>query len=132
MERFNLYTLVDITETGARRGEDPKLTRQQQNFHTVLQTIGLRVNLTYIGSPTLLTKIPKEIKFGSDYKNVSKVWNYQFDVEYAGALSVNALENDFNMIPVIANLDESIDLKVAAFDTKNPAKKNIIFVQDDK
>ena len=42
--RFIIHTLVDITETGSRRGEDPKQYRQQQNFLTVMQTIGLRVN----------------------------------------------------------------------------------------
>ena len=41
---FNLFTKVDITKTNARRGDDPFKMKQQQNYLTVLQTIGLRVN----------------------------------------------------------------------------------------
>ena len=55
-----MTTLVDITETGARRGEDPLAYRQQQNFLTVLQTIGLRTNIEYSSGPKVITGIPKE------------------------------------------------------------------------
>ena len=37
--RFTIHTLVDITETHARRGEDPKQHRQQQNFLTVYKQL---------------------------------------------------------------------------------------------
>ena len=46
---YCLHTLVDITNTGVWRKEagNEKLRDQQQNFNTVLQTIGLRANIEY-------------------------------------------------------------------------------------
>jgi len=130
--RFSLYTLVDITETGARRGEDPKLMRQQQNFLTVLQTIGLRVNPTYIKAPVVKDTLPKHIEFGKKYLNVSKFWYYTFEIEYEDALNIETLKNDFHMVPVITGLDEEILLNISVFDTQNPDKINIIFESEDK
>ena len=36
---FKLTTVVDITQTNARRGEDKKKENQQANFNTMFQTI---------------------------------------------------------------------------------------------
>jgi len=130
--RFDLYTLVDITETRARRGDDPKKVRQQQNFHTVLQTIGLRVNPTYIKAPQILDSIPKDINFGKKYKKITKLWRYSFDIEYEGALSIDILNEDFHLIPIITGLDENISFDIQAFDTKNPDDINLVFTTDDK
>jgi len=129
--RFSLYTLVDITETRARRGEDPKLMRQQQNFSTVLQTIGLRVNPTYVDPPKIIN-IPEKIEFGKIYKNIKKCWKYTFDIEYEGAINLDMLSDDFHLIPIIKDLDEEIELEITAFDTKNPDKFNILFREEDK
>lgn len=130
--KFKLYTLVDITETRARRGEDPKLMRQQQNFLTVLQTIGLRVNPTYIKAPKVEKIVPNEVGLDNSYKTKQKVWNFTFDIEYEDALSVEMLTNDFNLVPVITNLDETAKFKNNVFISKN-GKKNIVFYNiDDK
>ena len=45
MNRFELTTLVDITKTNARRGEDKLAYGQQQNYMSVVQTLGLRTNV---------------------------------------------------------------------------------------
>jgi len=124
--KFELYTLVDITETRARRGEDPKLMRQQQNFLTVLQTIGLRVNPTYIKAPNVEKIVPSEVGLDNSYKNKQKVWNFIFDIEYEDALNVEMLTNDFNLVPVITNLDETVKFKNDVFISQN-GKKNIVF-----
>jgi hypothetical protein len=130
--KFELYTLVDITETRARRGEDPKLMRQQQNFLTVLQTIGLRVNPTYIKAPNVEKIVPSEVGLDNSYKNKQKVWNFIFDIEYEDALNVEMLTNDFNLVPVITNLDETVKFKNDVFISQN-GKKNIVFYNiDDK
>ena len=50
---FRLQTLIDITETGTRRQSQDKFAyKQEANFQTVLQTIGMRVNLDYENSPS--------------------------------------------------------------------------------
>ena len=130
--RFILRTLVDITETGARRGEDPVKYRQQQNFLTIMQTIGMRVNPTYVAAPKVVLEIPNKLGLGSSYKNKQKVWTYTFDIEYEGALDIETLVNDFDLIPVITGLEETVKFNNAQFITKNDSICNISFVIDDK
>ena len=130
--RFIIHTLVDITETGSRRGEDPKQYRQQQNFLTVMQTIGLRVNPTYVKAPEVVKEVPSKLGLGTSYKTKQSVWKYVFDMEYDGALDIETLVNDFDLIPIITGLDETADFKNAHFLTKDTALTNITFQIDDK
>jgi hypothetical protein len=130
--RFVIHTLVDITETGSRRGEDPKQYRQQQNFLTVMQTIGLRVNPEYVSPPTIISEVPSKLELGTSYKTKQSVWKYVFDMEFDGALDIETLVNDFNLIPIITDLDETAKFENAHFLTKNTALTNISFQIDDK
>jgi len=130
--RFTLYTLVDITETNARRGDDPQQARQQQNYLTVMQTIGLRVNPTYVKSPEMLNGSPKQYGLGESYKNKHNIWKYTFDVDYEGALTVETLVNDFDLIPIISGLHESAKFNNNVFLSKNPTDCNIVFELNDK
>ena len=130
--RFVIHTLVDITETGSRRGEDPKQYRQQQNFLTVMQTIGLRVNPTYVKAPEVVKEVPSKLGLGTSYKTKQSVWKYVFDMEYEGALDIETLVNDFDLIPIITDLDETAKFENAHFLTKNTALTNISFEIVDK
>jgi len=130
--RFKLYTLVDITETNARRGDDPKEFRQHQNFLTVMQTIGLRVNPTYVKSPQVIKDIPSKYNLGSKYKTKQSIWEYVFDIDYDGALDVDTLVNDFDLIPIITDLDETAKFENAHFITKKSDVCNIFFEVTDK
>ena len=130
--RFTIHTLVDITETGMRRGEDPTQYRQQQNFLTVMQTIGLRVNPTYITSPEIVEDIPSKYNLGTKYKNKQNIWQYEFDIEYTDALDIDTLINDFDLIPIITGLDETVSFENDVFITKNPSINNIFFDLYDK
>ena len=130
--RFVIHTLVDITETGSRRGEDPKKHRQQQNFLTVMQTIGLRVNPTYVKAPEVVKELPSKLGLGTSYKTKQSVWKYVFDMEYEGALDIETLVNDFDLIPIITQLDETAKFENAHFLTKDTAKCNILFEIVDK
>ena len=130
--RFTIHTLVDITETGMRRGEDPTQYRQQQNFLAVMQTIGLRVNPTYITSPEIVEDIPSKYNLGTKYKNKQNIWQYKFDIEYTDALDIDTLKNDFNLIPIITGLDETVSFENDVFITKNPSINNIFFDLYDK
>ena len=130
--RFIIHTIVDITETHARRGEDPKQYRQQQNFLTVMQTIGLRVNPTYVKAPEVVKEVPSKLGLGTSYKTKQSVWKYVFDMEYEGALDIETLVNDFDLIPIITQLDETAEFDNAHFLTKDTAKCNILFEIVDK
>lgn len=122
--RFILHTLVDVTETGARRGQDPIEYKKQANYMTLYQTIGLRTNATNF-------KVTSEEKavgsMGFGYKGKQTVWTVEFDVEAEASTSVEIMESDFDLVPVIKGLDETIDLDPACFRTKKSDKCNIIF-----
>lgn len=123
--RFKLYTLVDITQTNARRGDNLFEWNQQQNFLTVLQTIGMRVNPTVDKTPELVNEFPK---FGSKYKNVKSAWCLEFAIDYDEAMDVELLNNDFDLVPFISNLDEQVTFKDSVFRTKG-TDTNIVFEQ---
>ena len=131
--RFTLYTLVDITETNARRvSRNDKEFQQQQNFLTVLQTIGLRVNPTYVSAPVVVKETPSKLGLGKDYKTKQNVWEFTFDIDYENALDIETLQNDFNLIPFISGLDETLKFENDVFLPQNHAKTNILFVISDK
>ena len=125
---FELYTLVDITESKARRGEDPLKFSQQQNFLTMLNTIGLRANPTIIKTPTVVDDFPK---FGSVHKDAKHAWRFVFDIEY-GAHSLKMLQDDFQLVPFVGGLKEDCVFDIAAFETNSVKTKNIVFKELDK
>ena len=59
---YKLYTLVDITHTGQHRNEPGKETLRwkEQNFNTLLQTLGIRANITYFASP-IMTEVKGQL-----------------------------------------------------------------------
>jgi len=129
--KFIVHTLVDITETRARRGEESFLLQQQQNYLTFLQTLGLRVNLSELVSPVAEKISIKDYNFGSNHTGNHQVWTFKFTVEYADALDIDMLENDFDLVPVITELSETVELKQAAFRTKDVQERNILFLLAD-
>jgi len=120
--RFCIKTLFDITETRARKGDDSTAMRQQQNYLTILNTIGLRVNPTYVDEPK--TSIQKLKGFG-DYEGEHCVWTYVFDIDFEGALDINTMQRDFDLIPIITGLTETVEIIPAVMRTSGD-KTNII------
>ena len=130
--RFKIHTVVDITETNARRGQADKVSLDQQaNYNTLIQTIGLRVNADPISLTTDIIDVSK-IRFGDAIKGKQRVWTFEFDNPYEGALSVDMLNNDFDLVPIITNLNETANIHNSIFCTKNPNDRNIIFEEIDK
>ncbi len=130
--RFKIHTVVDITETNARRGQADKVSLDQQaNYNTLIQTIGLRVNADPISLTTDIIDVSK-IMFGDAIKGKQRVWTFEFDNPYEGALSVDMLNNDFDLVPIITNLNETANIHNSIFCTKNPNDRNIIFEEIDK
>ncbi len=124
--RFKFHTLVDITKTEARFSKSDPTWHQQQNYLTFLQTLGLRVNVEIekLQSDTVGLD---NLNFGTAYKGNHKVWTGEFSIEYEDGLSLEMLENDFHLVPVINNLEETVKLKDCVFDTKSKQSRNIIF-----
>lgn len=125
--RFQLLTLIDITRTNARRGDDAFLQKQQQNYLTALQTISLRANPIINSVPTVTKQNLKDLDFGKKFKGEHQVWKLNFEFESADQHSVENLINDFNFVPIIKGLYETAVFDDAAFITKSDDSRNIIF-----
>ena len=128
---YKLYTLVDITHTGQTRTDPGKEAQRwkEQNFQTVLQTLGIRANVTFTQSPVIV-----ELKgnlVGFDTEDLIRVWRLDFTTdrdmlyEHDGD-PVAYLKQDFHLVPYISGLDELMDQKYAVFNTEDPGK-NITF-----
>lgn len=130
---YTLHTTVDITRTGQYRHESGKemLRWKEQNFQTVVQTLGMRANISYKSEP-----VQMEIKgsiVGFNTNNIIRVWQFSFSTEREDFYNFNGnpigyLIEDFNGIPFIAGLDESMEQSHDVFVTDGPAK-NIVFYQ---
>jgi hypothetical protein len=131
---YKLYTLVDITHTGQHRTEPGKesLRWKEQNFQTLLQTLGIRANVTFTSSP-IATELNGRL-IGFDTDTIIRVWRFDFftdrDFLYQDEKDnpVGHLINDFRLVPYIAGLDEKMEQKYAVFNPEDPGK-NIVFFQ---
>jgi len=121
--KFKIYTLVDITNTKERNPKNNLDYKRHQNYQTLLNTLGLRSNPVIIEDPVYIDK-PKEVKFGSNYKDIKQCFCFDLEGEYANSFSLDFCVNDFNLVPVFSDMDPSV------FDTKSRTKKNIVFVFD--
>jgi hypothetical protein len=122
--KFNLLTLVDITETGAHRGSSLE-AKQQANYITVIQTLGLRSNPT----PIKLSQENKSITgigFGSKYKGKQTVWHLEFEFEQEIGHTIEDILNDFALVPVIIGLNETAKINNSVFDTTGKETINLV------
>ena len=128
---YKLYTLVDITHTGQYRNEPGKEVArwQEQNFNTVLQTIGLRSNVDFRTNPEAINVSGKLV--GLEIEDIVKVWRFDFYTEQDFVFEldndpVGHLKDMFNGVPYIANLTEDMEQNYAVFVTDGP-NRNIVF-----
>lgn len=128
---YKLYTLVDITHTGQHRTEPGKeaLRWKEQNFQTVLQTLGIRSNVVFVNGPVSSEVSGRIVGFDTD--DIIRVWRFDFrtdrdHVYESNGDTVGALVEDFMLVPYIAGLDEAMEQRYAVFNTEDPGK-NITF-----
>ena len=124
--KIMLTTVVDITETHARRGDDKRLVNQQANYNTTIQTIGLRVNIQPLSCVSHVGDVSK-FGFGANIKSKQRYWEFTFDNEYEDSLTLDMLESDFDLVPIITGLDETANITNNIFRTKHPNDTNIVF-----
>ena len=127
--RCTLFTLVDITRTDARKGDNPYEYKQQQNFLTVIQTASLRSNAIINDKPSVSEIKTDNLGFGENIKGKQKVW--KVELEYENDFPLEDLINDFDLVPIITDLEETSDFTVSAFLTNGSANRNT-FVKKDK
>lgn len=125
--RFKLLTLIDITATGARRGDDYMQVKQQQNYLTVVQTIGIRSNPEIVNLPKKQTLDVTTLGFGSTYTGEKTVWSLDFVFGLNQSHNLEMLVTDFDLVPVIGELDEDITIEDWVFRTADDSLRNIVF-----
>jgi len=123
--RITLYTLVDITESGIRRGPDKLAVGQQANYDTLIQVIGLRANPEPIFVKEHSDSISK-IGFGTSFKATQTYWEFIFEMP-EGSTNLDLLQDDFDLIPIVAGLNETVKFNVSVFKTRDPSERNIVF-----
>ena len=127
---YKLYTLVDITHTGQYRHEHGKeqLWQQEQNFNTVIHTLGLRSNIFYGGRPQLLEVKGSLVGFSTD--EILRVWRFDWTTESDYYTldndALGFLKEDFHLVPYIGNLGENMIQTHRVFNPQDPGK-NIVF-----
>ena len=128
---YMLYTTVDITNTGQYRTEPGKEADRwkEQNFQTVLQTLGMRANISFNKSPKVI-EISGNV-FGFNTTNIIRVWQFEFNTERENFFKsdnnpIGYLIEDFDGVPYISGLDESMEQNYDVFVTEGLAC-NIIF-----
>jgi hypothetical protein len=122
--RYQLQTLVDITPTNARRTEDRYKYKQHQNYMTMLQTLGLRSNPSNI----VVTNKKEDAKiFGKEYTGKQTIWTVEFEIEREGGIDLELLKADYDVVPFITELDETVEFKKSVFQSNNTKYKNIVF-----
>jgi hypothetical protein len=134
MQRFTLHTLFDITETRQYRNEAGKEFpwQQQQNFVMLLQTIGMRVNPQYTTPPSVTEVNLKDYNFGTAYKGKHRIWSWEFFIEYDGGFTdaagdpLGLLVKDLHFVPMIVDLTETVNFKLAMFDSQSSDLRNIL------
>lgn len=131
---FQGYTLVDITATGAVRGTDDELPRnQQRNWETVVQCMGLRAQPQHIQAPQVQSVDLDLLEFGDFYSGEQQVWIWTWAVEQTGVYDINeqpltGLQRDFEQVPIVVGLEETARFMLPIFYPYGTIK-NIYFKQ---
>lgn len=133
---ITIYSLIDITETnvvGNRyflSDDNWNFQRnQQRNWETVVQLLGLRFKTKTIYSPKRLDNCrPAAYGFGWQYGPISNIsiWKCQCNYENNENIDLWKIREDFDKIPIITNLSESIIFSNNCFYSIGPELTNII------
>lgn len=129
MARYKITTLVDITKSNANRSETDRIRLgQQANFNSLLQTIGLRSNVSWVSDPKSETgTLPDPFQGKAAY------WLWEIDCERDDVFlkdedPVGLLKDDLHGVPVVNDLDNTADIDPSIFDTKTQNYNTIIEV----
>ena len=126
---YKLYTLVDITHNRQARTTEERW--KEQNFQTVLQTLGIRANVAFTAGPVVLETSGRNVGFDTD--EVLHLWRFDFSTDRDDLYETSGdptgfLIDDFHLVPYISGLGEQMDQKYAVFNTTDPGK-NIVKIR---
>ena len=139
MHEYRLHTLVDITDHGNLKRTFPFTSNagvlindknslslaknQHNNFSTMLQILQMRGNITWEQSPQKV-ELPSlgNHGFGSYYEGKHLTWHFQFFTEQIGVYGdvtdpTYNLQEDFNLVPVLADCENTAHFPIQTFVT---------------
>jgi hypothetical protein len=119
MQRYKIITLVDITRNFVSRTDTDRVKiSQQANFNSFIQAIGLRANIEWVQDPVKNTgRLPDFIDGKANH------WIWEIDIErddvfLKGNDPVGHLIDDLHGVPIVADLENNVDISPAAIQTK--------------
>ena len=134
MDSIEIRTLIDITKTKAVRNTQGSRLEQDQykNFQTLCQCLEIRSIIAYDYPPQVEEVDVKGQGFGSEYKGKHKVWTFRFTPDRVGVYSdeagdlVGNLIEDLDLVPIIKNLEETVNIDKAMFNCRDAKLRNIV------
>jgi len=126
---YTIHTLIDITPTGKHRNrnDEGKAVDQQTNWLTFQNCAMLRTNMEF-GEVTMKEQIVDKYLFGKDFEGKQKVWSVTVTPDRSDVLTLDMLQEDFDLVPMISGLDESIKKHSELFLTRDENKTNVLFI----
>ena len=136
MEIVEIQTLVDITNTKVTRpNQGSQLCYDQnRNFITLRQCVELRSIVSYNDLPSAKTLDVTAMGFGKQYVGPQRVWTFRFTPDRTGVYTsadgniIGCLLEDLDLVPIIKNLEETVNIGKAVFDCNNLTTKNTIIM----
>ena len=135
MDSIEIRTLIDVTKTKAARPTQGGKIEQDQykNFQTLCQCLEISSIIAYDYAPECELVDVKGLGFGSEYKGKHHVWTFRFTPDRVGVYAsddgrdpVGNLLEDLDLVPIIKNLEETVNIDKAMFNCKDARLKNIV------
>tara|TARA_B110000503_G_scaffold138140_1_gene223727 strand:+ start:637 stop:1041 length:405 start_codon:yes stop_codon:yes gene_type:complete len=129
--RYKILSLIDITKTKVRRGqfEDVKIVNQFSNYMAFENSLLLRSNMNSISTPTSEIQDITNLKFGDNYVGEHMVWTTVIEPDFPDAVSIDTLQEDFDLVPMLIGLNETVNIKTGVFRTKDLDYTNVLFIK---
>lgn len=125
--RFKVLSLLDITKTS--KSQDEKLQAQFANYMTFENCLLLRSNIQIISGPTMEKMDITNLQFGDSYQGEHSVWSVVFEPEFPDAVNTDTFKQDFDLIPMLTGLNETIKIKTGVYRTTDPDYTNLLFIK---
>ena len=134
MQKYTLYTLVDITNSGITNPNSKDILgyNQQQNLNTVIQLIGMRSQPINVSVSVKEAQDIVDLGFGNAFKGLHTVWKMEFNSEHTDVFNKNGnfvyfLETEFEGAVFTSGLAETVSFKQNLFSIFDDKIKNTYF-----
>ena len=96
---------------------------------TFENSLQLRSNVNIVSGPTAEKQDITNLMFGENYVGEHMVWTTVIELDFPDAVKQEFFEEDFDLIPMVIGLDETIKIKTGAYRTMDPEHTNILFIK---